>query len=649
MNKDYEQQFLIAEAARKEADAARELMNKMIERVNDGFVALDSNWCYSYVNARAARMLQRENAEELIGKHIWTEYPEGVGQPFHQMYLKALETQQAITFEEYYPPWDQWYENRIYPSADGLTIYFTDITERKKAEKIILANEAKLRTLIEALPDLVWLKDPDGVFLSCNPKFEQLFDAKENEIVGKTDYDFVNKELADFFRKHDQAVMDKREPSINEEEVTYASDNHKEILETIKTPMITNDGTLIGVLCVGRDITERKQNEKTIRRSQKMDAIGQLTGGIAHDFNNLLGIILGNLELLEKNINSDEKTLKRIQVIKKASSRAAKLIKQLLNFSRLEAKQISKVDIGQVINEMKELISRSITPEINVTYTTSRDLWLTDIDPGDFEDALLNLCINARDSMTSHGRITIETHNVILDETDCQPDPGLHPGEYVELTVSDTGKGIPSEFIDRIFEPFFTTKDQGKGTGLGLAMVYAFVKRSNGYIKCQTDGAIGTTFKIYLPRDTILAETYIVQNDKQIETMPRGNVTILVVDDEKALKEMAKEMLESLGYRVLTASNGREALEQLAQTPEINVLFSDIVMPNGISGYELAKLATANRENLKVLLTSGFSDKAAHQKDLMYLDANFLDKPYSQKELAQKIRSTLDVTPVLST
>lgn len=644
MNKYYEQQFLIAEAARKEADAARELMNKMIERVNDGFVALDSNWCYTYVNERAARMLQRENAEELIGKHIWTEYPEGVGQPFHQAYLKALETQQAITFEEYYPPWDQWYENRIYPSDDGLTIYFTDITERKKAEKAILSSEVKLRTLIDTLPDLVWLKDPDGVYLSCNPKIEQLFGAKESEIIGKTDYDFVDKELADFFRRHDQAAIDKGEPSVNEEEVIYANDNHKEILETIKTPMIATDGTLIGILGVGRDITERKQTEETLRRSQKMDAIGQLTGGIAHDFNNLLGIILGNLELLEQHVNNDEKSLKRIQFIEKASLRAAKLTKQLLNYSRREANQISKVDIGQVVNEMKELISRSVTPEINVKYVMSKDLWLTEIDPGDFEDALLNLCINARDSMTSHGSITIGTHNVIFDETNCQHDPGLHPGKYIELSVSDTGIGIPSELKDRIFEPFFTTKDQGKGTGLGLAMVYAFVKRSNGYIKYQTSGAIGTTFKIYLPRCTS-TENDFTKNDPRIETIPRGNETILVVDDEKALMEMAQEMLESLGYRVLTASNGNEALEQLAQAPEIDLLFSDIVMPNGINGYELAKLATADREKLKVLLTSGFTDKADHQKKLMHLNVNLLDKPYSQKELAQNIRSTLDVAP----
>lgn len=641
MNKDYEQLLRDEEAARKDADAARELMNKMIERVSDGFVALDSNWCYTYVNQRAAQMLQRKSAEELIGKHIWTEYPEGLGQPFHQAYLKAFKTQQAITFEEYYPPWDQWYENRIYPSADGLTIYFTDITERKKAEKDVLSSEVKLRTLINSLPDLVWLKDPEGVYLSCNPKFEQFFGAKESEIIGKTDYDFVDKELADFFRHYDQEAMDKGEPSINEEEVTYASDNHRELLETIKTPMIADDGTVIGILGVGRDITERRQAEEALRRSQKMDAIGQLTGGIAHDFNNLLGIILGNLELLEQYLDNDEKAINRIQIIEKASLRAAKLTRQLLNYSRREAKQISKVDIGLAITELKELISRSVTPEINVEYDISSNLWMTEIEPGDFEDALLNLCINARDSMVSHGHLSIETKNIILEELDCQNEPGMNPGEYVVLSVSDTGTGIPSEFKDCIFEPFFTTKDQGKGTGLGLAMVYAFVERSNGFIIYESSEMTGTTFKIYFPR-CASAEVNFKKNASQLETAPHGKDSILVVDDEIALLGLAKDMLESLGYKVLTASNGKEALELLAQTQEIDLLFTDIVMPDGISGYELVRRAIAEREQLKVLLTSGFTDKADHRKELKKLNVDLLDKPYSLKTLAQKIRSALD-------
>lgn len=495
------------------ANAELKLLNNIIERVNDGIVALDNDWRYTYVNARAARLLQRENTQDLIGKDIWTEYPEGVGQPFHQAYLEAYKTQQVIVFEEYYPPWAQWFENRVYPSKDGLTIYFTEITERKKAEEVI-------------------------------------------------------------------------------------------------------------------------------RRSQKMDAIGQLTGGIAHDFNNLLGIILGNLELLKQQINGNEKAVKRIQTINEAGFRAAQLTSQLLNYSRREAAQVSVIDINLIISEMVEFISRSLTPQIEINYKISNDLWLTKIDPGDFKDALLNLCINARDSMAGVGEITVNTRNIDLDEASCKLNPGMNPGQYVELLISDTGKGILNKDIEHIFEPFFTTKDQGQGTGLGLAMVYAFVKRSSGYIKCKSEVGVGTTFMIYLPREKSdkISNT---KHDIQPDPLPHGNETILVVDDEIALMELAKEILESLGYCVLTACNGANALEILAHTTEIDLLFSDIVMPNGMSGYELAEQATTNQRDLKVLFTSGITENIEPHKNHIRINKNLLSKPYSQAELAKQVRSAL--------
>ncbi len=396
---------------------------------------------------------------------------------------------------------------------------------------------------------------------------------------------------------------------------------------------------------IANEMAGREQAEKAQRRSQKMDAIGQLTGGIAHDFNNLLGIILGNLELLEDYVGHDEKVRERIQVIEKAGLRAAALIRQLLSFSRREATQVATININRAINEMTEIITRSLTPEIEVKYILSEDLWLTEIDNGDFCDALLNLCINARDSITGHGNLTIETRNVNLDEVFRKQNPGSSPGQYIELTVEDTGEGISNELKDRIFEPFFTTKDQGKGTGLGLAMVYGFVERSNGYLKCESKVGVGTTFHIYLPRENGEKLT-ARKKDKQIEFLPHGNETILVVDDEDALKELAKDVLEAQGYRVLTAGDGRQALKQLGQHPGIDLLFSDIVMPSGMNGYELAEQAIAIRDDLKILFTSGFDEKAESGSDRIRFNANLLNKPYSKTELIQQIRSTLDETKI---
>ncbi len=394
-------------------------------------------------------------------------------------------------------------------------------------------------------------------------------------------------------------------------------------------------------LAISEEMTRRKQAEDIQRRSQKMDAIGQLTGGIAHDFNNLLGIILGNIELLESHASLDEKSKKRIKAIEKAGLRAAKLTRQLLAFSRQEASQVSVVNVNHIVDEMAEIIKRSLTPGIEVKYFLSKELWQAEIDRGDFEDALVNLCLNARDSMEEHGSLIIQTENVSLDENFCSHIVGLNPGEYVDVSISDTGEGIADNLKDRIFEPFFTTKDQGKGTGLGLAMVYAFVKRSRGFIKCDSEPGVGTTFHIYLPKQT--SEKVIQTLEANISNeLARGTETILVVDDEVDLLDMASVMLEELGYQVIPASDGSEALKLLEKHPEVDLLFSDIVMPNGISGYELAEKAMAQNKNLKVLLTSGFTDKVKSHNAEKQFKNNLLNKPYRQAELANKVRLTLD-------
>jgi len=394
---------------------------------------------------------------------------------------------------------------------------------------------------------------------------------------------------------------------------------------------------------IASEMAGRERAENAQRRSQKMDAIGQLTGGIAHDFNNLLGIILGNLELLEGSLNADGDTKKRIKAIEKAGSRAAKLTKQLLSFSRSEAKHIVTVNVNHVIDDMAEIITRSLTPEITVKCSMSDDLWFTEIDSGDFGDALLNLCINARDSITGHGSLHIETCNATLDEDYCKDNHGMKPGQYIDVAVGDSGDGIPDDLKDRIFEPFFTTKDQGKGTGLGLAMVYAFVKRSNGYIKCDSQVGVGTTFHLYLPKKEG-GQISTQQNESKKEHAPYGKETVLVVDDEEALKELAEIILQDQGYRVLTAADGKQAIEILEQHPEIDLLFSDVVMPNGLDGYELAEQALSIKQDLKILLTTGFARVSEFQDSHKRYNKNMLNKPYRQTELLKKIRSTLDET-----
>jgi len=392
------------------------------------------------------------------------------------------------------------------------------------------------------------------------------------------------------------------------------------------------------------DITRQKLIEEALRRSQKMDAIGQLTGGIAHDFNNILGIILGNLNLLKRDLEGNEKALKRIKSINKTSQRAVDLTKQLLSFSRKQEVKVEPTDINQLIQSNNTLITRSLTPAINIKEYFLDKLWLTEIAPGDFEDVLLNLILNARDAMPDGGKLTIETCNCVLDATYCAQNPEFIEGEYVQFIVSDTGAGIPSDKLEHIFEPFFTTKPEGKGTGLGLAMVYGFINRCKGHIKVYSEVSIGSTFRLYLPRSksrTQSVEIPIESGQIQQLSLQRGDETILVVDDEEGLLELAKESIQVLGYRVLTALDGEQALKLLVEDPSIALLFSDVVMPGGLNGYELAEQATKKHPELKVLLTSGYTEKAISYSDRARFNFKLLSKPYTQSDLAMNIRTLL--------
>ncbi|HHJ35613.1 MAG TPA: hybrid sensor histidine kinase/response regulator [Gammaproteobacteria bacterium] len=525
------------------------------------------------------------------------------------------------------------YISRFY---DGLEILVDERTQQ------LSESEAQLRTLIHALPDLVWWKDPDGVFMGCNPKFERLLGAAQEDILGKTDYDFFDRERADFFREKDQLSVEAGLPCFNEEEVIYADDGHVELLEVIKMPMYGPNNELIGVLGVGRDITERRRSELALLNTQKMEAIGQLTGGIAHDFNNILAIVIGNLSLLKSELLTDDKAIKRIETIQKSTQRAADLTRQLLSFSRNKADQRVVTDINQVLDDMDSLIVHSVTPAIEVKHEFASDLWLTRIDPGDFQDAMINLVINARDAMTGSGRLILKTSNRTLDEKDCVLCPEREVGDYVQLAVTDNGEGMSSSQQARIFEPFYTTKEQGKGTGLGLAMVFGFVKRSGGCIAVESEPGVGTTICFYLPRCKGEMETKQEPDIDIINEHHRGRETILVVDDEAALLELTREILEELSYRVLTAVNSKQALEILAEEPDVALLLSDVLMPGGMNGYELAETAIEGNPNLKILLASGYTSKSEIHRSQARFSKNMLTKPYSLSELARRVRLVLD-------
>jgi signal transduction histidine kinase len=391
-----------------------------------------------------------------------------------------------------------------------------------------------------------------------------------------------------------------------------------------------------------RDITEHKHAlearrvmEEQLHQSQKMESVGQLTGGVAHDFNNLLTVISANLELIECAADNDE-VRRSTAAARRAADRGAKLTGQLLAFSRRQALKPKLVNANQLISEFEVLIRQAVGDGCEVKLRTDEELWPCHVDPSLLETALLNLALNARDAMADGGILRIETRNIEEKEEECVT--GRTPGSYVRLSVTDNGSGMPPEVHERVFEPFFTTKEVGKGTGLGLSMVYGFVRQSGGHIAIESAPGAGTTVALYLPASA--REPVAEQDTTQTQVLPAGSERVLVVDDNEDLLNVTSAMLSTFGYQVSCASNGAEALRTLQSDQPFELLFSDIVMPNGMNGIELAREAKRLRKDIKILLTSGYAEGVL-QRNKAVGEFSIIDKPFSLADLARRVRSTL--------
>lgn len=395
-----------------------------------------------------------------------------------------------------------------------------------------------------------------------------------------------------------------------------------------------------------REIAEREEIEQQLAQAQKMEAVGQLTGGLAHDLNNALAIISVNMGLIQRASDDKTKSAKFVGEAMKGVDRASDLTRKLLDYARTEVGETKRVGVNDFVVEMESLIAKSLTPAISLELSLSDDTWAVEIDPRDFEAALVNLAVNARDAMPGDGTLFIETENKVIDRTYVDLNPGSSTGEFVMISVSDNGTGMPPEVVEKAFDPFFTTKEVGKGTGLGLSMVYGFVRRSGGHVKIYSEPGEGTTVRMYLPRAVGEAEER-TPPPTDTDNLPVGDETILVVDDEEELVTAAVSILQSLGYRTLSATSGKQALEVLQTNPSIDLMFSDVIMPRGLDGYHLAIEALKLRPGLGVLLTSGFTRRReefvnGESRVAADLAKTLLHKPYNIAELAVAVRDALD-------
>ncbi len=757
-------------AAQDASDDLSRRLRQTLESISDAFFLLDDQWRFSFMNRQAEELLQRTR-DHLLHKNIWQEFPEAVGSAFDTEYNRAVTEGCAVQFKEFNSALQKWFEVDAYPTPEGLAVYFRDVTEQRAKEeqlrllesavsrqndilviteaqpvdsagwpKVVFVNDAfekrtgfsraeairhtasilrgpetqpaeleRIRQAIEsARPvraelifhtkageefwlelDIMPLADAAGALTHWVAIGRDITERKRSQqsirlneerfrLIAKAtgnavwEWDIVNgsqwwsEGLSEVFghqpvpkntvptvwRDHvhpeDIARVDValgrllsgEQSSLREQYRVRRADGSWAKVEDRAFVLRDSEGSVKRVLGSMSDITDRVQLEERLRQSQKMEAVGQLTGGVAHDFNNLLTVILGSAEILSDELESHPHLQKLANLTVSAAESGGELTNRLLAFSRKQALDPVILDVGDLIQGMDNLLKRTLPESISVKSVSMDGLWRVEVDRGQLESALLNLAINARDAMPDGGCLTIEVSNTILDEGSVASELHLEAGEYVGIVITDTGEGMEKETLARIFEPFFTTKQVGKGTGLGLSMVYGFVKQSGGHILVYSEPGEGTCVKLYFPRTHACAESIVADRPHQPNTGQAE--TILVVEDDGLVRDYVVTQLGKLGYRVYDAPNGQDALNILNQVPDIDLLFTDIVMPGGMSGQALASAAHAIKPKLKILFTSGYTENAILHNGKLGPGVELLSKPYRRDELAAKLRKVMD-------
>ena len=519
--------------------------------------------------------------------------------------------------------------------GDVISGMILDITERKQAAE----ERIRLATAVEQAAESVIISDRRGTIHYVNPAFERLSGFSSEDIVGKN-FRILKSE------SHDRSFYREMWQTISSGKVwagrirNRMKDGSLRQFETTISPIRDQHGVIVNFVSVNRDVTQEVALEAQLFQAQKMEAVGTLAGGIAHDFNNLLQVIQGYTEVLQGEVDRNKSSFEALLKIHRSAKRGAELTRQLLTFSRKVQSERRPLDLNREVEQVKKLLERTIPKMIEIELYLSEGPAVVSADPIQVEQAIMNLAVNAKDAMPEGGKIVIETERVKLDDQFCKTHLGARPGEYVLLSISDTGHGMDREILEHVFEPFYTTKDVGKGTGLGLAMVYGIVKNHEGYILCYSEINTGTTFKIYLPAMEQSGQRQ--KPDKMEDLFKGGEETILLVDDEEYIRDLGVELLTDVGYKVLTATNGEQGLELYQkEQKKIDLIVLDLVIP-GMGGRKCYEEILKINPRAKILIVSGYSVNGPGRAALEAGAKGFVGKPFDVSHLLEKIREILD-------
>ena len=655
--------------ARRLTEASEARWRGLFERMNEGFFVGEAvrngtgrMTDFKFLEMNPAFEVQTGIAIQAAAGRTMREVVPGIQDELIETYAKVVVSGEPAQFEAYVPALGRWFEVRARKiEGDRFAALFLDVTERKRVEQELAVSAARFHSLAQSMPNHVWTSRPDGHLDWFNDRVYAYAGAVPGSLDGDgwaamvhpDDVDAAGAAWAEAraegkayeaefrLRRHDGAYRWHIARAVSMRDASGAveswvgTNTDIEGQKAAEARLAELAETL--ELRVEERTAELARTYDALRQSQKMEAIGNLTGGVAHDFNNLLQVVSGNLQLLTKDIAGNDRAERRVANALAGVSRGAKLASQLLAFGRRSALQPKVVNIGRLVSGMDDMLRRALGEAIEIETVVAGGLWNTLIDPAQIENALLNLAINARDAMAGSGKLTLEAGNAFLDDAYVRGQD-VAAGQYVMLAVTDTGTGMTSEVMAKVFEPFVSTKPEGTGTGLGLSMVYGFVKQSGGHIRIYSEPGGGTTVKLYLPRahesEDVLASTKAVEADG-------GSETILVAEDDAEVRATVVETLRDLGYRVLTAHDATSALSVIESGVAIDILFTDVVMPGALKSPELARKAKERLPGIVVLFTSGYTENAIVHGGRLDANVELLSKPYSREALALKLREML--------